>query len=379
MRSITAAVGLLLSPVMIAALPAQAADRTSTGAWTIGIEALSWHFSDSPVPFPIITDGVLGAPGTQVLLGDAALSTGSHRGARLHLEHAFDARWGVEGRAFGLQTRHAGAGVASSGEIGSIDLMLPYIDAITGEESGVALSQSQIYRGSAQEQLRNRLRGADLDLRWSLTTSTPWRLDVLGGLRYLDFREDWTLTTESPYLPAFEPDVWQTTDRFDSRNRFYGAQLGLHAQWAAGRLVADTMLKVAVGTVRQSTRVQGTLLTNDFTSFGPTQTFVGGYFAQPSNIGRHSRSELSVVPEAALDLGYRITDTLTVKLGYSWMQFSHVLRPGNQVNRTLNPTQSTSFTETPDPVPSGPAMPDFRHRNSDLRVQGLQLRLDLSF
>jgi len=377
MRHITAS--LLLSPFLGVALQAQSAPAPSEGEWTVALDALSWRFNDSPVPFPIVTDGLYGEAGTKVLLGDEPLSTGSHHGARLAIAHAISDRLGIEGSVFGLQSRSAAAGVASSGEIGSIDLILPYVDAATGEEAGSELSQSQIYRGSAREDVRDRLRGAELDLRWTFAAGGAWRLDLLGGVRHLDFSERWTLFTESPYLPAFAPDVWQTTDRFDSRNRFYGVQAGLRANVESGRFVAAAALRLAAGTMRQSTRVDGFLVTNDFTSFGDTQTFVGGYFAQPSNIGTHSRNRFAMVPEASLDLGYRVTDSATLSLGYDFMQVGKVQRPGNQVGRTIDTTQSTSFTEEPSPTPAGASQPDFRHRDSSLRVQGVNLRFSLTF
>ena len=376
MRSASVVVGLSLSFLPLAAAAAPPPADTS---WGVTLEALSWQLNDSPIPFPIITDGIIGQPGTQVLLGNEPLSTGTPRGARLGISYAIDAQLGIEASAFGLQSRRAGAGVASSGAIGSIDLILPYIDAITGEEAGSELSQAQIYRGSAHHELRDRLRGAQVDLRWTFAADGPWRLDLLGGLRHLDLRESWTLATESPYLPAFEPDVWQTLDRFDSRNRYYGVQGGLRAQVAAGRWFAEATAEVAAGTMRQSTTVQGSLQTNDFTSFGATQTFVGGYFAQPSNIGRHTRDEFAVVAEGALNVGLRIGDQATVSLGYSLLQADKVLRPGNQVDRRINPTQSTSFTEDPAPTPSGPLAPNFTYHDSRLRAQGVNLRLSVGF
>lgn len=378
MRRPNSIAGLLLS-LTGAACAAQAALAAPADTWNVSLEALSWRLNDSPIPFPIISDGIIGAPGTQVLLGDEALSTGTHRGARLGIGYAFDAQWGIEASAFGLQSRRVGGGVASSGQVGSVDLILPYIDAITGEEAGSELSQAQIYRGSAYHEVRDRLRGAELDLRWTVAADEAWQLDLLGGLRHLDFRESWTLATESPYLPAFEPDVWQTLDRFDSRNRYYGVQAGLRAQAAAGRWFGVASLKAAAGTMRQSTDVQGSLRTNDFTAFGATETFVGGYFAQPSNIGRHTRSQFALVGEAALGLGLRLGDHATLGLGYSLLQADKVLRPGNQVDRRINPTQSTSFTEDPAPTPSGPLAPQFTAHNSRLRAQGINLHFAVRF
>ena len=42
-----------------------------------------------------------------------------------------------------------------------------------------------------------------------------------------------------------------------------------------------------MGAMVQSVDVSGSLVTNDYSNFGPTQTFSGGYFALPTNIGSY--------------------------------------------------------------------------------------------
>jgi hypothetical protein len=65
--------------------------------------------------------------------------------------------------------------------------------------------------------------------------------------------------------------------------------------------------KIALGTMQQSVSVNGYRETNDFTDFGPTQVFSGGYFALPSNSGEHPRNTFAVVPEIGVNLGYRLS------------------------------------------------------------------------
>lgn len=384
MRSIVMVVGVLVSMCFGAGACAQAgvgqsADWAEQGRFMLGADALDWQLKDSPLPFPVVTDGVIGQPGTHVLLGNQELSPGSHRGARISAAYAFSERLGIEGNIFRLRSRSASAGIESSGEIGSTNLFIPYIDARTGQEGASELSYAGIYRGGAREELSNSLQGAELNAVWAFSPNASWCLDLLGGVRYLRLREAYTLTTHSPYLEAFGPDIWETADKFATRNSFYGVQAGARARLEQGRFFADGTLKVGLGGMRQSVGINGELFTNDFTTFGPLQTFPGGYFALPSNIGQYSRTTFAVVPEAALNLGYRITSAATVSLGYSLLYANNVARPGNQVNRTVNTTQSTSYTEDPAPVIQGPTSPAFKFRGSSFWVQGINVGLTVRF
>jgi hypothetical protein len=47
-------------------------------------------------------------------------------------------------------------------------------------------------------------------------------------------------------------------------------------------------------------------------------TAAGGVLALTSNIGRHYRSVFSVVPEADVTVGWRVTDWLTASVGYTF-------------------------------------------------------------
>ena len=361
------------------ALAMQSADSAEHSPFAIGIDALDWQLKDSPLPVPVVTDGVLGQPGTHVLLGDQDLSSGFRRGARISAAYAFSKRLGIEGNFFRLQSRTASAGIESSGEYGSTDIFLPYIDASTGQESASELSYATIYRGGAREELSNRLQGAELNTVWAFSPGASWRVGLLGGLRYLRLSESYTLTTHSPYLDAFGPDVWETTDKFSTRNSFYGIQAGARAHFEQGRFFAAGSLKVAVGGMRQSVGITGELVTNDFTSYGPLQTFPGGYFALPSNIGEYSRTRFAVVPEAALHLGFRITSAVSINLGYSLLYANNVARPGNQMSRTINTTQSVSYTESLLVGLDGPRSPKFAFKDSSFWAQGINVGLTVRF
>jgi len=359
--------------------PSSSAPATESGRFTVSAEALLWWFKDSPAPVPLITDGLVGQPGTKTLLGGEDLDTGANPGFRLSAGYAFSDRWGVDSSFFYIPSRSTSNSVSSSGQLGSTDLILPYIDATTGRETGTELSFSPIYRGSATETLSNSLMGVDLNATWAVVPSGAWRVDLLGGFRWLRLHETYTLTTSSPFIPPFPQDIWNTTDEFDTINNFYGAQGGVRARFDWKGFFTSATLKFAMGAMVQQANISGSLVTNDFTNFGATQTFSGGYFALPTNIGNYSRTVFAVIPEIGLNLGYQITSWMSVFVGYTFLYTNNVIRPGNQINRTINTSQDTAYTEDPAARLRGPAQPTFKFNSSDFWAQGVNVGLAFRF
>ena len=358
-------------------LGATMAEAQTTGPWetpppvgsfNIGVEALFLWFNDSPAPVPLVTNTIVGLPNTQTYLGGQDLSTGSMPGFRITGAYQLNSNTGLEGNFFYIPERSTSRSVSSSGQIGSTDLIVPYFDAITNVQNGTEISFAPLYSGSAQEELKSELLGAEFNGTWPLAPSGEWKMDWLAGFRYFRLRETYTFTTSSPYIPPFTPDIWNTTDEFKATNNFYGAQVGIRARYDQGQFFANGTLKVALGAMVQDVDISGSLVTNDYTNFGPTQTFSGGYFALPTNIGSYSRTEFSVVPEVGLNIGYRINPQASIILGYSFMYASNVVRPGNQINRTVNTTQSTVVHRRP----GGPAAWVTRNRRSSstIRISG---------
>ena len=375
-----ALVGLFLSAATGAAF-AQATPATmgSDSRWSVSAELLYAWFKQSPTPVPIITDSYLDDPTVNVLLGGGSVDTNPNAGFRLTGAYRVDSRVGVEVSGFYIPSRSTSSSVSSTGLPGSIDLYLPFFDVTRGEENVTEISYWPVYRGSAQATLRNNLGGGELNLTWTLPPQDGMRIDLLGGFRYLQLRESYTINTSSPYNPPNPADIWNTTDSFDARNRFYGLQVGARLAYDQGPWVGTVNAKVALGTMQQRVSVNGYLETNDYTDYGPTQIYPGGYFALPTNFGDHSRDTFAVVPEIAFNLGYRITPQATVYLGYSLLYASDVARPGDQINRNINPTMTVSWGNDPPVKPVGPAQPTFAFNTSDFWAQSLSIGVAYRF
>lgn len=367
------------------ALSAQAKDPTppagsgSTPPFSISAEALLWWMKDSPAPPPLVSTGTLGQPGTTVLLGGKDLNTDEHPGLRVTAAYWERERWGLETSVFYLPSRSTSHSVRSSGQTGSQNLSIPFFDVTLPGESTTGLSSAGRFSGQAKEESSVRLLGAELNGAGNLVSIRNLRLDLLGGFRYLNLRETFSFATSSPDVSPQPPDVFQTKDQFDTTNNFYGPQVGVRARSGWGPWNLSGSLKFALGAMVQSVDIDGFLLTNDFNGFGTPQKFLGGYFAQPTNIGNHTRTAFAVVPEIGLNGGYEVTKWMTIFLGYTFLYTNNVVRPGNQIDRGINPTQNASFAGTPPTPLVGPARPAFQSHGSSFWAQGLNVGVTVRF
>lgn len=343
-------------------------------------EYLLWWTRDSPTPVPLITSGALGAPGTQVFLGGGDAEFDERHGVRITVGYWVtpDRTWGLEASGFFLPTSIQRRTVSGSGAPGTPNLLIPFFDPTIPRENTTFLSLAGSFSGTATESLRSRLWGLELNRVGALAGRGDWRLELLGGVRYLKLREEYTFETSSPDLGPGAVNVFTTRDAFDADNDFYGAQVGVRARYQRGRFMADAGAKLAVGVMRQTVDIAGSLTTNQFTG-STAVTFIGGYFAQPTNIGSYTRIVVAVVPEATLNLGYQLTDWASIVVGYTLLYANNVVRPGQQIDHIVNPTQSPSFGGPATTSLAGAARPRFRFESSDFWAQGLNVGIVLRY
>ena len=144
------------------------AAMASDSRWSFSAEALYAWLKQSPTPVPIITDSYANAPDVHVFLGGGSVDTNPNAGLRLMGTYRLDNRLGVELSGFYIPTRRATGTVNSTGQPGSIDLMLPFHDATIDQENVTEISFWPEYRGSAQTTFSNNLGGGELDLTWAM-------------------------------------------------------------------------------------------------------------------------------------------------------------------------------------------------------------------
>jgi hypothetical protein len=337
-------------------------------------DLLYWWTKASPVPAPLVTTGVLGQPGTTTLMGNEDISAGGRTGGRFTMGFALtpDRGWGLEFNYGYLADRWRTEQLTSSGGPGSATLYIPYFNPNTQSEDSTFLSLPGSFSGDARLRTQEYFQTFESNLQYNLQRRKGFRFDMLGGFRWVNLQERLTFVTDSPDLGAY--NVFSTWDDFQTCNNFYGGQIGLKATYDDPRVFLTVAGKLALGAMVESVRVDG------FTYVGNSSgelLFPGGYFTQPTNIGTQNRTQFAVVPEIDLNCGIRLAPWASFIVGYSFLYASSVARPGEQIDRVINPTQSPAISGTN--VLSGPARPGLAVRDSDFWAQGVNFSLELRF
>jgi hypothetical protein len=381
--------------------------------WLSG-EYLLWWFNDAPVPTPLLTTGpnegqrtgVLNQPGTEVLLGGSSVATPVHSGLRV-----WAGSWLGQGNV-GIEAGYLFIGptsrqlqVGTTGLPGSANLAVPYFDnngagregGTPGETVFVLPGPLQFngkaipgFQGSFVLGLSDFLQGAEANgvLRGFLGERLS--LVPLLGFRWLELQESLSFSAATAGVPGglFAGQYYNLFDRFAARNDFYGGQLGLRGEYRWGRVFVQTGVKVALGDVHQTVSVDCASQTSSGSLFFETMgtggmLFPGGVFAQPSNIGLHTRDTFSVLPDVSVNIGYVLTPRLRLSLGYNFLALSSVARPGDEIDRVINSTRTglaaVSQRTAGGPPPSGPVAPTFAFHDSSFWAQGLTFGMALQF
>jgi hypothetical protein len=345
-------------------------------------EYLLWWIQGQAVPVLATTSapsdfGVLGAPTTRVLFGGNQINGNSpFSGGRFTVGYwlGCDQNKALEFTGFFLGTRAAGFSTNSSMNpvIGR-----PFVEANNGTENAQLTSLPGVSAGTLSIRAPTTLWGLAPNLRCLVCCGCNYRVALLGGFQYLGLYESLTITENVIGLPtAPEPFTNQqitVQDSFSTRNNFYGGNLGADVRWYWGRWSVDARAQVALGDTVQTLGITGgqQFLPGILTPGGVAQHFTGGLLALPSNIGVFHHNAFSVVPQIGVNLGYQILPNLRGFVGYNFLYWSNVIRPGTSINPVLDVTQIPNFPLHPEPPPATGLHPAPTFHEVGLWAQGL--------
>ncbi len=166
-------------------------------------------------------------------------------------------------------------------------------------------------------------------------------------------------------------------DDFRTQNHFYGGNIGVGGWWYWGRWSINPNIQVALGDNVQFLDISGS---QRFVSpTGQTQNFTGGLLALPSNIGHFRNNAFSVVPEVGINLGYNITPGIRAFVGYNFLYWTNVIRPGTSIDRSLDVTQIPNFPVSPTPAPVAGLHPAPLFHQVGLWAQGISFGLQFAY
>jgi len=366
--------------------------QVSALAWWTREMALPPLVTTSPPGTPQAQAGVMGAAGTQVLFGDGDVFTDLRYGMQFRVGGWLGPRrWvGLEFDYTGLQDEQTQFLAVSVGDqilarpflnVGPNTLafdsaLVAYPNLLAGtvlidvdsefQSAGFHLVTNLLCTFGSQHSARRELGGC----------SSGFRLDLLGGYRYIGLNEsvtirDYLVTTITPRtgLVGF--------DQFSTGNDFHGGELGLAAKYQRRRWWTEGLFRVALGRTQETIAIRGEtqVIVPPDAQNGPGTLLAGGILAQTTNIGDHSYKASAWAPEIGLTCGYELTPQLSVKLGYSLLFLSNVIRPAGAIDLGVNETYIPDPTD-PNLVPVGPARPAVAFNDTNYWAQGFQLGLD---
>ena len=187
------------------------------------------------------------------------------------------------------------------------------------------------------------------------TVERSSRLDLLVGYRYVQLREGISIREDlTSLLSAPEQGSFDIVDQFGTTNSFHGADLGVTWRARCGPWLVDILGKLALGGVQQTVAIDGQTVISG--SLNDNGTYVGGLLAQRTNIGQHRRNVFAMIPELGVNLGYQLTPCLSAKIGYNFLYWSRVVRPGDEIDLDVNPDllpPETEFAGAARPASSG--------------------------
>jgi len=364
----------------------------------VNAEYLLWWFKDSPLPLTFLTTtsnpgsmpiAVLGDPNTGVLLGNQDLNTGAHQGARFTAGLWIDNHHqiGVEGSYFLMANQTTVRTVASGGQPGTPFLAVPFFNEDIGAENTFLVAIPGSFAGTGTLSLTSRFQGGEIEGTVRALEDKNLHLEVLAGFRFLELTENLSFATTSTGLS--DPNtglILNTVDRFGMTNLFYGWQVGARGTYRLGYFEFSATAKLAVGDMHQTAHLDGFTTTNFFNAPAggpftgvPAQTLPGsGIFVQSSNMGRYSRDHIAVAPEIGGKVCCQITRHLWVFAGYDFLYLNNVLRPGNQIDRGINVSE-TLQTAIAGNVPTPGSRPAFTFVGSDFWAQGINMGVEFRY
>jgi len=363
-------------------------DCRGGGLFWVRPEYLLWWMDGFAIP-PLVTSsragtdrriaGVLGEPDTVALVGPGDIAGGARSGGRISLGTWFDSchRWGIEVVYLGLGTHVSRSRFDS---LGDPILARPFYNVEPGEEGQDAelVAYPGLLEGNIQVTATTSLQGVELLWREALLEECWRRIDWTGGWRFLRLDEELLIHDFKTSLDGSTGLAPGTTmeefDLFRTRNSFHGAELGVDVQVQRCRWNLGVSMKLAMGTTSSRAVIDGQTTVDVPVPTGHDVTVrQSGLLVQQTNIGERHARQFAMIPELGIKLAYQFSPRLRASLGYTFLYWSRVARPGDQVDFGLNLSQleTTGLVGTP--------RPEFEWKWGDFWAQGIDFGLEYRF
>jgi hypothetical protein len=367
-------------------------NKPMSGPQTWGsVEYLLWWVKPGPVPIPLVNTTIIPEdlarsvaaggvtdPLARTVFGDGSVDFGTSSGVRFVVGSWLDScqETGFELSMFFLPQKSQGQSfLGGTGINAQPALTVPFNSvgpgAVVGETSATIAGPfaGTAVVGTISERMTTNFWGGDADMLFTLWKGEFWRFDAIGGFKFLDLYETMDFATVVRTSP-----FGSTSDQFRTTNTFYGGEIGGRVTAQMDRLGFQLAAKVGLGDNEQTVDIRGTSVAP--TDFGGAAG-LGGLFAQSSNIGSTTHSRFGVVPQVNGTFSYDVNCHLKAYVGYNLVYWTNVVRPGNQIDRNINPNLAPVFGGGIGGA--GNMQPTRLNQESDFWAHGVSLGLAVSW
>lgn len=360
-------------------------------------ELLLWWINPQQAPALVTTDvppgsGFLNSPSRTILYGNGPVGDPFRQGLRITLGW-----WGDDLQSFGIDGRFFFLGQRTERFFADSRqfpvLVRPFFAAnppIAGENGQFVAYPPGFgrpdYTGNVAVLSNSKLWGAELNIKELLCSGCGkrfgYRFDLFAGYRYLNLDEDLSIredVTVGLANPAGLPPGTRALvrDDFSTVNQFHGAQLGTTFEARRGPLYFEARFALAMGATIHNLNINGFQLVTQ--PGQPTQFFAGGLLALPNaNIGKYSSTDFSVVPELHCHWGYQLFPRTRIFLGYNFLFWSNVIRPGSEIDRVIDVTKVPNFAP-PGILPVVPPRPRPQFNQTGIWAQGIDVGVEFRY
>ncbi|MES1213038.1 MAG: BBP7 family outer membrane beta-barrel protein [Singulisphaera sp.] len=337
--------------------------------WWLTGDSLPPLVTTSPTSTPQSTAGVLNQSTTSYLFGGSPVNNTGRSGARITAGWWTSPNTRLEADVFGLGGMTSGFNQFSSGDP---IIARPFFNLSTGAPAAQLLAYPNTFAGGIDIHETSNFVGAGIHHVKSIyydvaRSGFRRRFDLLYGFRYLGLYENLTADATASTLGA----TLQTFDGFKTSNSFFGGNIGAGMESSRGRWTLMTIGRLGFGGTAERVAISGNSIAT--APGGGSVASAGGLLAQPTNIGNYRHDVFSLLPQLEMKLSFMFSPNIRLMVGYDIMYWTRVVRPGQQIDEYINPTQAQGGTliGTPGPV--------FRFQETQLLVQGLSTGVEIRF
>lgn len=315
-------------------------------------DVLLWNMSGyltpalvTAAPGNVVQNGssALGGDRTQVLYGNQRLGDDLRIGGRFQYGAWFD-----ECREFGIQMDFFGLGGDSQSRTFGGDGNNIYARPFFNTDPDINRQDAQVFaipgyaEGSVRFDNSSEIWSMGPALRFNLCcccdpcTSRSRRVDFLLGYRFFRLEERFSShEILRPTYPGYvEGTSFELNDSIRTRNDFHGVEFGVNRISQRGSWLWDVTALVALGEVERVVDLNGSTRIN-VPGFSDN-TFPGGFFVGPRDIGRFRDNDFAAIPQVRANLSYCIGRNWRLSAGYNFMYLSSAFRPGQFLNTSFD-------------------------------------------